>query len=104
MTSMIVDNQNGTNAIISKAYQYVTNPGYGQPNDNDGRIKKITDNIDGAYTTTYSYDEYNRLYGASATAFTRSYFYDAWGNLAQIGGSSTTNYTLLRLLNQTNCA
>jgi RHS repeat-associated protein len=43
---------------------------------------------------TYSYDEYNRLYSASAPAFTRSYWYDAWGNLMQIGGNSTTNYTL----------
>jgi hypothetical protein len=58
MTSMVVDNQNGTEAIISRAYQYVTNPGYGQPNDNDGRIKKITDNIDGAYTTSYYCDEF----------------------------------------------
>jgi RHS repeat-associated protein len=95
---MVVDNQNGTEAIISKAYQYVTSTGYGEPNDNDGRIKKITDNIDGAYTMIYGYDEYNRLYVASSPAASRVYNYDAWGNIKEMWDNSwatpSNQYTL----------
>jgi RHS repeat-associated protein len=66
----------------------VTSIAYRAPNDNDGRIKKITDYIDGAYTTTYSYDEYNRLYVASSPAASRVYNYDAWGNIKEMWDNS----------------
>jgi YD repeat-containing protein len=74
--------------MIGKAYQYVTSTGYGALNDNDGRIRKITDNLDGNYTTTYSYDEHNRLTSAQSNAAARSYSYDAWGNLKQKWGDN----------------
>ena len=91
MTSMVVDNQNGTDAIINKTYNYTSgtiDPNTGQPvNDNDGRIKKITDSVDTTYTTTYSYDEFNRLTRAQATAYDRLYNYDRFGNLTQISSA-----------------
>ncbi len=45
------------------------------------QVQKITDNIDPNYTTTYEYDDYNRLDKAYGVAFYRDYDYDAWGNL-----------------------
>ena len=78
LTSVVVDNQNGTDPIISRNYQYTTDL---YTTDNDGRIKKITDNLDAPYTTTYSYDQFNRLTKAQATGYYRQYEYDAWGNL-----------------------
>jgi RHS repeat-associated protein len=83
LTSVVVDNQNGTDPIINKGYEYRTwNSELGQWNfDNDGRIKKIIDNADPSYTTTYGYDGFNRLTTATATAYTRTYIYDEWGNL-----------------------
>lgn len=85
MLTMKVDNQNGTDAIIDKTYSY-TSP---YLNDNDGRIKKITDALDSNYTTTYTYDMYNRVTSASSTAFTQNYQYDIWGNLRGYGPTST---------------
>jgi RHS repeat-associated protein len=81
MTQMAVDNQNGTDPIISKAYAYSVESGGA---DNDGRIKRITDYIDSNYSVTYGYDEYNRLRSATAPAYNRSYTYDPWGNLTQV--------------------
>jgi YD repeat-containing protein len=40
--------------------------------------------VDSAYTTTYEYDDYNRLTGAMATAYTRGYSFDEWGNLKTV--------------------
>jgi hypothetical protein len=67
MTSMIVDNQNGTDPIISKTYSYATRTS--PTSDNDGRIKQITDNVDPNYSVTYTYDAFNRLSTASAPAY-----------------------------------
>ena len=85
MTSMIVANQNGAERIVDRAYSYSA----GSPStDNDGRIKQITDNLDPNYTTTYTYDAYNRLETASAGAggstYYRRYSYDEWGNLNRV--------------------
>lgn len=100
MISSVVDNQNGTDAIINKACNYWTiNPNTLQPNsDNDGRIKKITDNVDSSYTTNYAYDEFNRLDYATATAYKRVYNYDSWGNITKVYTDATSGnwnqYTL----------
>ncbi|HWQ31967.1 MAG TPA: carboxypeptidase regulatory-like domain-containing protein, partial [Blastocatellia bacterium] len=99
LTSVVVDNQNGTDPIINRSYEYRTwNSELGQWNlDNDGRIKKITDNLDTNYTTAYSYDQFNRLTKANATGYYRQYDYDAWGNLTMeytsiINGITGTAY------------
>jgi len=60
-------------------------------------VRKITDWVDGNYTTTYGYDEHNRLATVSAPAFSRTYGYDAWGNLTNhtaSGQGETGSYSL----------
>src|SRR5262249_38409392 len=77
---------NPSDKIIDYSYEF-----YDASGNNNNRIRKITDNVDSAYTTDYTYDEYNRLTNASASAYTRSYLYDAWGNIKNFGGL-TLNY------------
>jgi YD repeat-containing protein len=60
-------------AIIDNSYDY-----YGTMEWSNGRVQKITDNLDPNFTTTYQYDDHDRLARATATAFTRIYGYDAW--------------------------
>jgi RHS repeat-associated protein len=89
MTSMLVDNQNGTDRIIDKTYHYTTQSSQQTYYDNDGRIKKIADNLDPNYTATYTYDAYNRLATARGGSqlwptYYRQYSYDAWGNLGAV--------------------
>jgi len=85
--SMKVDRvSNPSDKIIDYAYEY-----YDQNGNNNNRIRKVTDNIEPAYTTDYSYDDYNRLVSATASGYTRSYSYDAWGNITNTSGI-TYNY------------
>src|SRR5262249_4516851 len=72
--------------IIDYTYEY-----YDANGKNNNRIRKITDNVDSAYTTDYAYDDYNRLLTATATAYSRFYFYDQWGNIKNFSGL-TLNY------------
>ena len=82
---------NGTGNIIDYTYEY-----YDASGNNNNRIRKITDGVDSAYTTEYSYDQWNRLTAATAPAYGRSYSYDAWGNLraAATSGIAPPLYTL----------
>ncbi|MGH9841183.1 MAG: RHS repeat-associated core domain-containing protein [Blastocatellia bacterium] len=85
--SMKVDRaSNPSDKIIDYAYQY-----YDANGKNNNRIRKITDNLDTSYTTDYTYSDYDRLIGASAPAYTRSYGSDEWGNLVDFAGL-TLNY------------
>jgi YD repeat-containing protein len=95
MASMAFKRSDGTDPIINNTYTYF----------NDGRIQKITDQVDGAYTTTYTYDTSHRLTFAGAGAdityqtYRRYYSYDEWGNLRAVdgnnGGGSVINlYTI----------
>ncbi|HQR33723.1 MAG TPA: RHS repeat-associated core domain-containing protein [Blastocatellia bacterium] len=86
-TSMVVDRtNNSSDKVVDYAYQY-----YDANGNNNNRIRQITDNIDTAYTTTYQYDDYNRLTNATANAFSRSYSYDEFGNIRNFAGL-TLNY------------
>ena len=86
-TSMVVDRTNNSaDKVVDYAYQY-----YDANGKNNNRIRQITDNIDTAYTTSYLYDNYNRLTNATANAFSRNYSYDAWGNIKNFSGL-TLNY------------
>ncbi|MGH8613970.1 MAG: RHS repeat domain-containing protein [Gammaproteobacteria bacterium] len=64
--------------------------------DNSDHVQKITDSADPNYTTTYEYDDFNRLEKAYGNAFYRDYDYDPWGNLTNVyagGGGETGSYT-----------
>jgi hypothetical protein len=92
LASMVVNRSDGSDPIINNTYTYF----------NDGRIQKITDNDDPAYTTDFSYDVYHRLTSAAAgptgnRTYTRSYSYDEWGNLRSVtgtGGGEAPSYTI----------
>ncbi|MBS1791530.1 MAG: RHS repeat protein [Acidobacteria bacterium] len=86
-TSMVVDRtNNASDKVVDYAYQY-----YDANGNNNNRIRQITDNIDTAYTTSYQYDDYNRLTNATASAFSRGYQYDPFGNITNFNGV-TLNY------------
>ena len=98
MASMQVKRADGTDPIINNEYDYYLGGA------NNGRIRKITDSLDVSYTTTYGYDEHNRLATASAPAYSRSYSYDAWGNLTNVtasGQGETGSYSLSYATNGT---
>ena len=85
--SMRVDMANNPNdKIIDYAYEY-----YDANGNNNNRIRRITDNVDSPYTVDYTYDGYNRLISAIASAYTRVYGYDQWGNITNFNGV-TLNY------------
>jgi len=86
LSSMTVKRTDGSDPIINQTYTYYPN----------GSLQQLTDNYDPAYTTTYSYDAYDRLTSASAPAFSRSYSYDEWGNLRTVSGAGgeSPNYTI----------
>ncbi|HMZ20570.1 MAG TPA: RHS repeat-associated core domain-containing protein, partial [Blastocatellia bacterium] len=91
--SMKVDRvTNSADKIIDYQYDYyTTDPQTGQ-NVNNNRIRKITDNIDPQYTTTYSYDAYNRLQSAQWSGDGRFYQHDEWGNIRSVNYGLTYNY------------
>jgi hypothetical protein len=53
---MVVNRTDGSDPIINNTYTYF----------NDGRMQKVIDNDDPAYTTDFGYDVYNRLVSAQA--------------------------------------
>jgi YD repeat-containing protein len=93
LNTLVVKKQDGSDSIVSQTYDYKLGS-----DAFNGRVRKITDSVDGDYTTTYGYDDYNRLTSASATVYGRTYTYDAWGNFrgATVSGLNETSgsYTL----------
>jgi RHS repeat-associated protein len=92
MTSHKVIKQSPFEAIIDNVYDY-----YDTAELNNGRVQKITDNLDSNFTTTYGYDDYDRLTSATATSFGRTFSYDAWGNLTNVaatGAGESGSYSL----------
>ncbi len=82
---------NENDKIVSLDYNYYNG------GSNNGRVQKITDYLDGAYTATYAYDDQNRLASATAIAYTRGYAYDAWANFTGVtatGGGELSSYSL----------
>jgi RHS repeat-associated protein len=76
--------------IVDTQYDYYNGGG------DNGRIQRITDNVDSAYSTSYAYDDQNRLLSARAGVgapytYERNYSYDAWGNLKQVSGTGGEN-------------
>ena len=84
---MIVDRTDGTDQITNYSYEYGVYDSGLDVWRNNGRIRRIVDNVDPAFTVDYSYDDYDRLIGAGGGAYTRGYSYDPWGNLRQVWGT-----------------
>ncbi len=60
-TSMKVDLlSNPSDKVVDYAYDY-----YNANGNNNGLIRKVTDHLDGQYTTTYQYDKFDRLTNAT---------------------------------------
>jgi len=75
--SMKVDRvSNPSDKVLDYVYEY-----YDPEGKNNNRIRKMIDGTDGAYTTEYIYDDYNRLTNATAGAYFKLYDYDRWGNM-----------------------
>jgi RHS repeat-associated protein len=92
LTSHKMIKESPYDAIIDNSYDY-----YGTTETSNGRVRKITDNLDPQFTTTYQYDDYDRLASATSVDFERTYSYDPWGNLTAVtatGGGETGSYTL----------
>lgn len=90
MASLQLRKTDITDIVSDLSYDYYNG------GNNNGRIQKITD-ADSSYTTTFGYDDYNRLSNASASAYTRSYSYDNWGNLTSLtstGAGESGSYSL----------
>ena len=90
MSNLQLRKTDNTDIVSDLSYDYYNG------GNNNGRIQKITD-ADSSYTTTFGYDDYNRLSSASASAYTRSYSYDNWGNLTGVtstGAGESGSYSL----------
>jgi RHS repeat-associated protein len=87
--SMKVDRvSNPSDKIIDYAYEY-----YDANGNNNNRIRQITDNTDSSYTTTYLYDDYDRLTHATSTAHSGYFLYDEWGNIKNLSGLTLNHAT-----------
>jgi RHS repeat-associated protein len=86
---MTVDRaSNPSDKIIDYLYEYNDASG-----NNNNRIRKITDNVDTSYTTTYLYDDYDRLTHATSPASSGYFLYDEWGNLKNLSGLQINHAT-----------
>jgi hypothetical protein len=101
ITSLQVKKQDNSGVILDLAYSLTGGSGGANSNNND-RLRRVTDNLNGAWTVNYTYDNYNRLITAAAgSTYNRNYSYDAWGNLTQVANNAgdayageAPNYTL----------
>ncbi|HKX28403.1 MAG TPA: S8 family serine peptidase [Blastocatellia bacterium] len=75
----------GSDPVLDLSYNYDLG-GDREPAGNNGRIREVIDHLDGSFSAGFGYDDYNRLvyYGPNNH---RSYAYDPWGNLEQVGSS-----------------
>jgi len=93
MTNLKLQKTDNSDVVSNISYDYYN--GGGGSGGNNGRIRYITDHLDGNYSVDVGYDDYNRLtsYGGY-----RSYTYDAWNNLLSVSSSNgvgeAPNYTL----------
>ena len=101
MVGLRVKKQDNSATIMNYDYDFANG------GNNNGRIQKVTDHVNSAWTTTYTYDDYNRLTSAVASSgsgnptYTRNYTYDAWGNMLTISNGTNdqiqgekANYTM----------
>ncbi len=96
LTNLKLQKTDNSDVVSNISYDYYNGGGgSGGSGGNNGRIRYITDHLDGNYSVDVGYDDHNRLtsYGAY-----RSYSYDAWNNLLSVSSSNgvgeAPNYTL----------
>jgi len=93
LTNLQLRKTDDTDVVSNTSYDYYT--GGGGSNGNNGRIRYITDHVDGTFTLNVYYDDYNRL---TAYGNFRTYTYDEWNNLRTVSSTNglgeTPNYTL----------
>ena len=93
LTNLKLQKTDNSDVVTNISYDYYN--GGGGSGGNNGRVRYITDHLDGNYSVDVGYDDYNRLtsYGSY-----RSYTYDAWNNLRTVSSSNgvgeAPNYTL----------
>ena len=93
LTNLKLQKTDNSDVVTNISYDYYN--GGGGSGGNNGRVRYITDHLDGNYSVDVGYDDYNRLtsYGSY-----RSYTYDAWNNLLSVSSSNgvgeAPNYTL----------
>jgi RHS repeat-associated protein len=93
MTNLKLQKTDNSDVVSNISYDYYS--GGGGSGGNNGRVRYITDHLDGNYSVDVGYDDHNRLtsYGSY-----RSYSYDAWNNLLSVSSSNgvgeAPNYTL----------
>ena len=82
--SMKVDRiGNPADKVLDYEYQY-----YDAQGKNNNRLRQITDKVDGAFSSVYTYDDYNRLQSGGGNF----YQYDPWGNIKSVNFGLTYNY------------
>lgn len=59
---------------------------------NNGNVQSVADQLNSAYTQTFSYDQLNRLLTANESRWGMSYVYDGWGNYLQQNQTGGTTY------------
>jgi RHS repeat-associated protein len=88
MTTLTTRNATGTTTMVNQAYTWIT----GTSTDTQ-LLQKITDNVVPSNTTTYGYDDLNRLTNATRSGASWNWTYDRNGNRTQQNASGTiTNY------------
>ena len=93
LTNLKLQKTDNSDVVSNISYDYYN--GGGGSGGNNGRVRYITDHLDGNYSVDVGYDDHNRLtqYGSY-----RSYTYDAWNNLLSVSSSNgvgeAPNYTL----------
>ncbi len=75
--------------LFSLSYDYTA----GVPGNN-GQIQRITDNLDGTRTTTYTYDAWARLKQATNAQWTVTETYDRYGNRKSQSAPVANNVTI----------
>jgi len=90
LLNQTVTRTDGSDPIVNRTYT----------NYDDGKVAGVTDAVDSAYTTSYGYDDYDRLNTVSvASGYTRNYSYDYWGNMTGVTGSGGYSATMSYALN-----
>ncbi|MDX2040107.1 MAG: S8 family serine peptidase, partial [Acidobacteriota bacterium] len=93
LSNLKLQKTDNSDVVTNISYDYYN--GGGGSGGNNGRVRYITDHLDGNYSVDVGYDDHNRLtsYGSY-----RSYTYDAWNNLLSVSSSNgvgeAPNYTL----------